>query len=358
VQANKSRRYYQALTAYNQAILANPEEPVLHLNLGDLYLGHNRGDLALREYTAYLEIVGPPDEENEAAKNHHEQMLSIKKDLEAQIEAFQRDVNKAIENKEPKRNWIGRALERGYVLMALDLAKEEGELPEGDPFILMLQLEAGAVQTAYEGLVKLEGQLEAQTKNARIKQFGLPPNFQLRHTIALAAFCVGDYDKAIEQWVKQANETEQGLMLARLGTLPMVNRPIDPIPLFTQSTPLFMRVGEEWPYVGWTTEGMFAGPMAMTMANSLWNAALCEIEVGRPVNAAQLLERMLELYPETSYRPLALFYIELIHDEPTEIDLYPPSQFIPVWEGMFAPGPAVAEKPARKETETPEQPKK
>ncbi len=259
-------------------------------------------------------------------------------------------VDKQLENKKPARELVKPVFDAGCVLMALDLMKEEGQLPEHDPFVLMLQLEAGYVEEAYTGLLQMEGQIEAQIKNARVKQFGLPSNSQFRHAIAMAHLCVGDYDKAIEQWVKQADEGEQRLMLARLGTLPMVNRPVEPIPMF-------MRVEDEWPYIGWTTEAALSGTTAQTIATPLWNAALCQLEVGRPLEAAKTLRRMLELVPETAYRPMAVFYIGVTSDTSPGLEIYPSSMFVPVWEGMFAPGPAVAEKPKREETKPNENPK-
>jgi hypothetical protein len=98
--------------------------------------------------------------------------------------------------------------------------------------------------------------------------------------------------------------------------------------------------------LGWQAEAMTAGGMSSSIATALWNAALCQLEVGRPKEGAKLLERMLEVVPQTAYRPMAVVYFQLATEKP--MDLYPPSIFPPVWEGMFAPGPAVAEKPIRK----------
>jgi tetratricopeptide (TPR) repeat protein len=244
VQANQSRRYFQAVTAFNQAILANPDEPSLRLQLGNLYLRNNRRDLALREFDRFLEFTGPPEEDDEAAQEQYKRRLRMKKDLESQIEAVQTAVDKEREKTQPG-NLVRSLYDGGFILLALKLLREEsenGELPENDPFVLLLQLEAGEIQTAYTGLMQLEGQIAAQLDNARVKQFGLPPNSQFRHAVAMAALCVGDYDTAIEQWVKQAEEGEKRLMLVRLGTLPMVNRPIEPITMF-------MQVDDQWPYL-------------------------------------------------------------------------------------------------------------
>jgi tetratricopeptide (TPR) repeat protein len=314
--------------------------------LGNLYLRNNRMDLALREFDRYLEITGPPEGDDEAAQEQYERRLRMKKDLEDRIEAIQTAVDKERENKTPPGTLASGLYQSGFVLLALKVLREEsegGELPENDPFVLLLQLEAGEVQTAYQGLMQLESQIAAQVDNARVKQFGLPANSQFRHTVALGALCVGDYDTAIAQWVKQAEEGEKRLTLIRLGTLPMVNRPIAPIPLF-------MQVDDQWPYFGWQAEAMTSGSMSSSIATALWNAALCQFEVGRPNEGAKLLERMLEIVPTTAYRPMAVVYFQLATEKPMEI--YPASIFPPVWDGMFAPGPAVAEKPLRKKPQT------
>jgi hypothetical protein len=149
---------------------------------------------------------------------------------------------------------------------------------------------------------------------------------------------VGDYDKAVEQWTKQAEESEQRAMLMLMGTLPMVNRPVDPVPLF-------MQLADDSPLTTWLTGRGFLEQMAPDTAAPLWNAALCQLEAGRPKEAADLLKKLLEIHPESAYRPLAVFYIELTTRESYDRD--PPSFQVPVWEGMFASGPAVAEKPKR-----------
>ncbi len=338
VQLNRDRRYYQALAAYNQAILADPQGAFPHLELGNLYKNHQRLDLAVREYDRFLEITGVPDAENEAAQEEYERRLRIKKELEKKIEIVQKEIDKHLEQKAPARQLAGFAHQKGCVLLALKLLKQEGELPQNDPFTLMCQLEAGFVDEAYQGLMRLDGQLEAQMKNARVKQFGLPPNPNVRHYIALAALCVGDYDTAIEQWTRQAKESAQRVMLTLMGALPMVNQTVEPVSIF-------LPLGDKWQVDGYLLGLGVEARMPGDIATPLWNAALCQLEVGRPKKAAELLNRLLEAHPESPYRPLAAFYIGLTTHQPVDLD--PPSIFIPVWEGMFAPGPAIAEKPIR-----------
>ena len=351
VQANQDRRYFQSVVAYNQAILAAPEEAVLHQELGNLYNRNNRLDLALREFNKFLEITGVPEDDDENAQAEYERRLRFKKDLESRVEVIQKEIDKHLENKVPGPQLAQLAHQNGCVLMALELLKQDGELPQNDPMILVLQLEAGDAERAYFGLMQLEGHLEAQSKNARVKQFGLPEDprtSKTRHAIALAALTVGDYDKAIEQWTRLAEEEEQRAMLNMMGTLPMVNRPVDPVPLF-------MRLGEEWQLAQWAMGALLHRQMPQEAATPLWNAALCQLEVGRPKEASKLLKRLLDIHPESPYRPLAAFYIGLTTQE--SIDFDPPSIYIPVGPDMFAPGPAIAEKP-QTEKPQPEQPAK
>jgi tetratricopeptide (TPR) repeat protein len=338
VQGNQQRRYFQSVVAYNQAITAAPDQAYLHMELGNLYNRNNRLDLALREFNRFLEISGPPQGDDEAAQAEYERRLRIKKDLENKVELVQTEVDKLLENKVPGPQLAPLAMRNGCVLMGLELLKQDGQLPPHEAGVLISQLEAGFVEEAYYGLLQLEGQLDAQIKTAQVKQFGLAANPQVRHAIAMGALSVGDYDKAVEQWTKQAEESEQRAMLMLMGTLPMVNRPVDPVPLF-------MQLADDSPLTTWLTGRGFLEQMAPDTAAPLWNAALCQLEAGRPKVAADLLKKLLEIHPESAYRPLAVFYIELTTRESYDRD--PPSFQVPVWEGMFASGPAVAEKPKR-----------
>jgi tetratricopeptide (TPR) repeat protein len=347
VQTNQERRYFQAVVAYNQAILALPGQAVLHRELGNLYNRNNRIDLALREFNKFLEITGVPDGENEDVQAEYERRLRFKKDLESQVEAVQIEIDKHLENKAPGRELAAFARQHGCILLALDLLREEGELPQDDPMVLISQLEAGQVEEAYFGFMQFEGQMDAQIRSSRVKQtFELPPNSKIRHTIALAYLSVGDYDKAIEQWTKQAEEEERRAMLNMLGTLPMVTRPVEPVGLF-------MELQDDWQIANWLTGVGVVRQMPHDVAGPLWNAALCHLEVGRPEKASLLLKKLLDIHPESAYRAMAAFYVGLTTEESFELD--PPSMYIPVLGDMFVPGPAVAEKPGQQaESEKPE----
>jgi tetratricopeptide (TPR) repeat protein len=227
----------------------------------------------------------------------------------------------------------------GCTLLALKTLEDGGDFPQSDPNVQLWRLEAGHVEEVYEAMLYLEQQLEAELENAEVKQFGLSPSSSIRSAIATAALAVGDYERAIKHWTRQAEETEQQAMLSLLGTLPMVNRPAE--------SSMFLKIRDDWATYNWGTAVGAAYEMPGKASPPLLNAGFCYLEIGQPRQAAEVFERLLEIHPESPYRQLLGFYILLAKNK--AIDPMPPSQYVPVWDGMFAPdpAPAVAEKPEK-----------
>jgi len=336
-QTDRQRRYYQAVVAYNQAINADPENAILHLELSLLYQNSGRFDLAARELDKFLEFAGPPEnDDDEAAFEEYERRLRRLEEINSAVDRVQKEVDKFQEKDVAPRQIAGFAYQNGCVLMALKLLEQDGEFPQNDPLAQIWRLEAGRVEDAYLGLLHIESQLEAGIKNASVNQFGLSPQPKIRHYIATAALAVGDYERAIDQWTRQAEETRQKAMLDLLGSLPMVNRPVEP-------TPLFLRMSDDWSIANWVYAGNMIGRTPREAAHPLLNAALCHLEIGQPKKAAKLFNQILDVHPETQFRPLIAFYLGLTTGK--KVEPIPPTEYIPVWDEMFAPGPAVADKP-------------
>lgn len=333
LQVVTNRRYYRAVACLNQAIKAEPDSAQVHLELGRLYRAQNQFDLALRELNRVIEIVGPPEEDEGPAADEYERWMRAKKDLEAIVERVQTEVDNVDPEKVSPIQIANFCHQKGCTLLALKALEQGGDFPQNDPNAQLWRLEAGQVEDAYLAMRHLETQLDAALEDAPVKQFGLSPNQSIRSAIATAALAVGDYERAIKQWTRQAEEVEQQAMLHLLGTLPMANRP-------TESS-MFLRIGDDWPTANWLSAERIANRMPPQTAPPLLNAALCYLEIGQPKKAAELFQRLLEIHPESGYRTLLAFYIALTANE--DIEPLPSSYFIPVWDGMFAPGPAAAE---------------
>ena len=328
---NYIRRFYQAVAAYNQALVADPGNAGLHRDLGTIYVNHNRYDLAVREFERFLEITGSPDEDDEPAQETYERRLRIIKVLKDQIEQVQTNVDKAIENKAPATQLSAYAKQNGCVLMALKLLDQGEEAQQQNPMLSMyragLQLEAGEIEEAYQTLGQLEGVLKEQSGSMQ----SLPG----RNLIALSALIVGEYGRAIDLWTTQAKELEENTMLGVLATLPMAERPVDP--------PFFGSVQENWASANWLAGWSLTQQMPHTVDGPLFNAALSDLELGRSKEAARKLKQLLEINPESTYRPLAALFLGQTTGE--TVDIRPPSWF----------APAIAEKPKPKKTSKPDE---
>ncbi len=230
--------------------------------------------------------------------------------------------------------WPKRAAACSWRSKLLETA-DESQL--SNPLVSMIQagleLEAGEIEEAYQSLGRLEGVMK--------EQGAAGSSAQGKDLIAMSALVVGEYERAIDLWSTEADEMMEAMMFATLGTLPMAERPIDP--------PLFRRVGDDWASANWQMGYVLTQQLPQMADGPLFNAALSDLERGRPKKAAERLKRLLDINPESIYRPLAALYIG--HATGESVDLLPPSAFIPTWPGMFAPDPA--EKPQKPEPPKP-----
>ncbi len=159
----------------------------------------------------------------------------------------------------------------------------------------------------------------------------------------MSALVVGEYDRAIDLWTTQVKELEENTMLAVLGTLPMAERPVDP--------PLFGRVQENWVprrIGGWVGLGR---AVPHVVDRPLFDAALSDLELGRSKAAAKRLKQLLKISPESEFRPLAALYIGQTTGE--NVDVLPPSAFVPTWTACSPPAPPSHEAKTPQSEETP-----
>ncbi len=313
-------RFQQALGAYHQALLLEPNSLVLHGRLLDLLQRHNRTDLVLRELQAIdrLSLKAPSNDAD--AEESLVQRFQLQEQCQSRLDALREELDKVTDGGPGVIEIAQQVYAAGFVLEALkildrDLFAVQGSV-EGQSLQGLLRYESGETEVAYN---QFAYELGASAGGWRVPA-------------AWTRLAHGEYDPAIKLWREQTELSQRSSLMSVLATLPLVQSP-------------FQSLGQPnvWPTQHGATFTQAQFRMLSESATLLWSIAMCQLESGQPKLAAKTLSGLLESYPDTSLRPLCRFYLFVITDE--VIDLEPPSEWIPIDGETFLPDePADTEK--------------
>lgn len=305
-------RFYQALGAYYQALLLEPKSLYLRERLLELLVRHNRLDLILRELQAIDELTANTSAASLDADESQQRRASLREHSESRRDAMQEQLTLRLEQGQSGAELAAQVYAAGFVLEALRLLNLDAEAVSKSPELQLLQsllrFESGEIEEVY-GLFEYESEENISA---------------WRITAAWTRLAHGEYEKAIELWTTQSSLTERASVSALLATLPMVQSP-------------FHSIGD---LNVWPTQHKFLfdnAQLVIASENSslLWYRAMAQLEGGNPQLAAKTMMGLLETTPNSTFRPLIRFYLFAINDE--QIDLEPPSEWIPIDADTFMP---------------------
>lgn len=302
------RRYSQAVNAYNQALLIDPDDAALRLKLIDYYYSSGKLDLALREIHEYERRTPRQGLSPEEIRNQQRNEV-YKERLNEAVSRVASDVEQAL-NRGANRYFIAlQAYRRGCVLHALQVLQEEPllvahSLPPQQLQAALL-MESGRVEDAFDSYLKLEGV-------ARQAQLG-----SWREPAAISSLANGRYPRAIRLWMDEAKHVRTRTITRALQSLPLVGS------------------AGTWPLQHASAVANALERAPYQRAEMLVNAALCHLEAGQPQTAEAIFRQAIRIAPDTPFRPLVRFYLAHISGE--HIDVVPPSQWIPVTPDIFEP---------------------
>lgn len=324
-------RYFQAVSAFSQALVIEPDDAETRRQLLQLYLTTNKTDLALRELEIYDRLTADQIDLTGAELAARQGLTQLKEDLSQRVRDFDEIVDKALQNETDRLAIAQQAYQQGYVLKALEVLNDGVYLaqnPSAQRLHAYLLMEAGRPEEADTALARF------QAPDA------LAVPVEWRTLSAFARLANGDYTQALQFWSEEIEIRQRYRMNGLMETLPLVQPPPAVI-------------GQ--PHITWPIQQTAAVQDLLyrlpgELSTLEWNVALCELEVGRTKRAAAAFRRILDADPETALRPLIQFYLYQITNE--LIDGEPPSNRIPVTPDMFAPEEPQAEGPAATAVET------
>lgn len=304
-------RYLQAVQAYHQSLVLEPDNSTAQSLLLALYLDHHRPDLALRAVTNYLTAVADRESISEAEFEQHRQFLDQRLRLQTVVNQFHEQVRKELERGENRFNVALQASLNGFVLEALRVLEEDpaylGATPMARPMYAALLMEAGRAEQAAPVV-------ETLSSSAALTQWAT--------TAAALHVIQGNYLQAIGLWRSALRESDLRNLEALLSTLPLAAPP----PRFG--------IDGAWPITHYLVAQRMQAANEYESPLLLFNSAVAALEAGQLRQSQQLFEELLDRAPEAEFRPLARFYLYLLAEK--LIDPEPPSDWIPISRDMFA----------------------
>jgi hypothetical protein len=311
----QQRRYFQAVQAYNQALLISPNHATTRQMLLSVYRRQQKRDLTLRELKIFnSQLTFASTSTNPAAVRRRLDYQRIEQQLAEEVDQISQRAESALNAGENHLTVAQFAYQSGCVLKALDVLENAPSMVhqslEVQRFKAVLLIEAGRCE---EASIQLE-QMEAVAQRDGFARWRSPA--------ALVSLGNANYPRAISIWNKGADELETRTKVSLLRSLPLASIP------------------GAWP-LGQTSAAITAlHQYPAQAADDLFNVALSELESGNNSKAADVFYRVLEINPNTRMRPLIRFYLLQLTGE--TIDPVAPSDQIPTTADMFTEDPADA----------------
>lgn len=298
-------RYFQALQAFHQALVIDPELLQAHDGLRNLYAMYRQIDLQLRQIDEILRIRRAEPTLSQEEFELLGQLQQISDNLLTQSEQVQQNIDQQLseagENLDAQTvsQLAAVAYSNNCPELALKILDDHLELIQSSLESLLLRgtlmIEVGRVEEAYEVL----GQMEAVTEERDFPPYYFPA--------AVSALGFGEYVRAnsvLQEELRSRRAAQADYMnavgAARLVmTLPMMQDPFR----------------QRWPLVQLGVVDQLVTELPGELAESKLRIAQINLEIGRTERAAEILREILELAPESRVRPLARLYLAVTTDE-------------------------------------------
>ncbi|MBI3866423.1 MAG: hypothetical protein HY290_31470 [Planctomycetia bacterium] len=295
-------RYLQAVAAYNQALIGEPDNLLAHRQLLQIYSEAKKLDLGFRHLQALDDdmLTHPdhysPDETKAVGQQIKEVAGAIK-----QIEKGLPDAGAGTGDSKNSMQRLQTFLQQQCLLRALAELERDGKQSNPNPQIEQLRigllLEAGRVEEAYDAALRFSAMADMNGVST------------WADIVAVACLPQADYDAAKRHWEAAGNELDR-IALARLlmSAPPRTGDPASPWPLTTTTSALtyFYQNPEE-------------------VASTKLSVALALLEQGRVRAAEQAFRDVLAISPNSNFRPFVRFYLSELTFGKEVIDLVPPA---------------------------------
>ena len=339
-------RYMQAVMAYRQATVIDPDNGEAWQNLAGLYAEKGRTDLAL-ECVERVLVLNEDQllEAGEAGEEQLRQMNEARTAWQDQKEASQTAVDEALssdqlsqdpqQNAMQKFNLAQRVYAQGNTRVALKLMDDNIDqfraLPAAELLRGRMLLETGHLDDGWKVLRQLASFARANPNRQEVAQL------DWHQAVALAELGRGDYTAARSTWSDKLGMIRRGE--ADLGTF--YSQISSALPLAAVPGP---SVGlPAWPVRVTQQAQIPLGAVQRVKADIQFLMAIVDIEAGNVNQARRDITRIVEDSGEIPNRGMALVYLYQLDDDASKIAA---STSLNAWEEFEVAGLEPLEKPS------------
>jgi len=310
----QSLRYYQAISAAQQAARLDPDDPQTQLLLVELWQPAGKADLAYEALDRFLTLTDTLAEPTDEELMQREGLESLRGRLLDVVDANNQGLA-AVQSQEIDRLQLAGACAQNECLArAIATLQEDAVYIEQNP-LARLQLTAWLAERG-DGLDLDDSAAVLSSIGPRL---GVP---NWRDPIAFAALGRADYQAAVDEWRKTLTDLETNRLTALLITAPMGT-----------ASPIFLSDARH-PVSHLLAVREAAVRQPESVANVEWQRAMCELERGNLEGAQSGIRRALDRAPSTLLRPLLRLYWFCLTEE--FLDAEPPHDWIPIDRETFA----------------------
>jgi tetratricopeptide (TPR) repeat protein len=308
-------RYLQAVMAFRQALVTDPDNEVTLGELFNLYRQQNRIDLASdvldhllpMQGDRYLNSDNPQIrsalfEQQERQRDYREMIDENDKKLAEFLE--KQVVSEKEEERVQQLVAVAMQLDKGgFVLAALKMLDNERELvnqsPMGSVLRGQLLLECGRLEESFDTL-------RFTAERAR-QQPEVMAGIDWQFPTALSQLAISDLASASDIWASQAKELETLQTMKEPYAAALVSLPL------TADTDMTLNARiPVWPLRHITALGVVTEIFPASRTETLFLSAMVRIEEANLESARLIMRQVIEGGGESSYRSLASVYLTLL----------------------------------------------
>lgn len=296
----RSLRFYQAVSALQQARALNVRDPETELLLAELWQGAGKADVTADALDRFLKLTGEAVRDWTEAELSRREALGQLRDRLWEIDAADRERDAATD---ANRDVLERALacyRAGCLNRAIAHLQREAVYVSRNP-VAQWQLAAWRAERG-DGLDLDEAAAELSAHGSSLS------SVNWRDAVAYAALGRSDYDAAI----RILSEARDALMTERLALASMVTPWGTLFPIKTGDLHLAAAQVVALQAVG--------QQQREALANLEWQLGMCELERGQPESCRQALRLALDGAPRSPLRPLLRLYWLCLTNEPLELE--------------------------------------
>ena len=303
-------RYYLAVAAFRQALVASPELESARSNLMQLYQFASRPELALREAQALTDLLQTKQRSSrvlrEVLREPLAELFALRGQISKVVNAAKEELKQFSADTPDPLAQVQRATQLGLFVTSVDLLEQSRDkwasnLPIRALYAVLL-LELGRIEEAGNELQ----QLQLPSDQAGLTSY--------REPLVVTYLAQGDYDRALAILLESVDKLERSTLTGLLQTLPPKG-----------NSPR----GRNWPLDGLSISFAALGPGDSLVSEARMWAGAVALESGKPGEAVDLLRPVAYGFGRPDTRGLAGFYLQLLTGENAEA--------IPL---LFEPDPA------------------